>query len=73
MVKYTYSELIDAYFRSIKYSLSRFSTSSCREYVQKWKGKHFDNERFLKELAISLSFLDDNLSDYSLDSDYEKT
>ena len=71
MPNYTHAQLIEAYFRSIKYSTSKFSTGKCRKYVMRYK-KNFDNEIFMKDLAIFLASLDDQLSDYSIDSDFEK-
>ena len=70
-MKYTYEQLIDAYFREIGQSMSNFSTNNCREYVKKYKG-NFNEQRFMKKLAERLVEIDDELSDYSLDSDYEK-
>jgi hypothetical protein len=68
MPRYTYEDLIEAYFRSIRKSLSRFSTAGCRQYVQQYRHK-FDDERFLQAVARFLAEVDDQLSDYSLGSD----
>jgi arginyl-tRNA--protein-N-Asp/Glu arginylyltransferase len=68
MPRYTYDELIEAYFRSIKKSFGRFSTAACREYVRTYRRK-FDPEKFLQRVAQFLAEVDDQLSDYSLSSD----
>jgi hypothetical protein len=71
MVKYTYGDLIEAYFRSIKKSFSRFTTSGCRRYVQQYRHK-FDDALFMRAVACFLVEVDDQLSDYSLGSDDEQ-
>jgi hypothetical protein len=68
MPRYSYEDLIDAYFRSIKKSFSKFKTSSCRQYVQQYRHK-FDDTIFMQRLACFLAEVDDQLSDYSLNSD----
>jgi hypothetical protein len=71
MVKYTYDDLIQAYFRSIKKSFSRFTTSGCRQYVRQYRHK-FEDEPFMRAVACFLVEIDDQLSDYSLNSDDER-
>jgi hypothetical protein len=68
MPRYTYDQLIEAYFRSVKRSFSRFSTAACREYVMSYRGT-FDPEKFHQRVAQFLAEVDDQLSDYSLSSD----
>jgi hypothetical protein len=65
---YSYEDLIEAYFRSIKRSFSRFTTDGCRSYVRKFRHR-FDDEQFLRAVAKFLVAIDDELSDYSLNSD----
>lgn len=72
-MKYKYEDLIDAYLRTIQNSLEHFSVETCREYVKQNK-KNFNEEKFMRKLALRLVIIDDEWSDqYSLDSDYERT
>ena len=66
---FTYEQLIEAYFRHIKKSFHKFSTDSCRKYVQKYRGDNFDEQQFMGFLALFLQTADDDVADYSLDED----
>lgn len=71
-MKYKYEDLIDAYLRTLKNSLEKFSVESCREYVKQYKN-NYNEEKFMRKLAAKLVIIDDEWSDqYSLDSDYER-
>ena len=71
-MKYKYDDLIDAYFKRIKLSLSKFTVNGCREFVKQNK-KSFNEEKFMRILALRLVEVDDEWTDeYDLDSDYEK-
>lgn len=72
-MKYKYDDLIDAYLKRIKLSLSKFTVNGCREFVKQNK-KSFNEEKFMRILALRLVEVDDEWTDeYDLDSDYEKT
>lgn len=65
MVKYTYIQLIEAYFRTIDDHVHKFSTDKCRKYVKQYKTS-YDEEKFMKYLAQKLLDFDEERSDYSL-------
>lgn len=71
-VRYTYDQLIDSYFRSINNRMSKFSAEKCIEFVKKNK-PNYNEEQFMKKLAIKLLELDDLIQDYdSTDLDDEE-
>lgn len=72
-MSFTYSSLISAYFHEIKESFSSFNTNQCREYVRKYRKGKFDEQKFMGHLAIFLQTADEDVSDYSLDDDGDRT
>lgn len=67
-LKYTYEDLIKAYFRTIHNHMKDFKTEKCKEYVSKYK-KNFDEQKFKNALALELLILDDTIDDYDTTDD----
>ena len=71
MSNYAYSQLIDAYFRTINNRMSKFDSQKCRLYVEQYKS-NFDEKKFLQSVGEKLVFFDEEVSDYD-SSDIEES
>ena len=71
MSHYTYEQLIDSYFRTIKNKLSNFESENCKKYVLQFKTK-FDEEKFFISLTQKLIALDFEISDYDTSDNIEE-